>query len=160
MENAISNITTIQKSILESDHTLLIADVHLKLAQKNETIKNLSRKNTGPPAESKHAYNLFVEQKIEEQPQLDKWNCTTAFDTLANMLIESADRYLTPIPFEQKKPYLSEATWNLIEAKQKAIEEDDFIKAQGLTKNIPLQGKKDKELALLHELGRNHTRCV
>ena len=130
MENAISNITTIQETILDSDHALLIADVHLKLAQKKrDNRKPFPQNNRTPRRIKKHAYNFFVEQKIEEQRQLDKWNCTTAFDTLADILIESADRYLARISFEQKKRYLSEATWNLIEAKQKALEEDDFIKA-------------------------------
>ena len=88
-----------------------------------------------PTQTQKHAYNLFVEQKIEEQRHLDNWNCTKAFDTLADILIQSADKCFTRIPAEQKKPYVSETTWNLIEAKQKAIEADDFIKAWSKAQN-------------------------
>ena len=152
-KNAFSNITTIQETILDADHALLIADVHLKLAQKKRDKRQLIPQSYRTPTQTqKHAYNLFVEQKIEEQRQLDNWNCTKAFDTLADILIESADKYFTRIPAEQKKPYLSETTWNLIEAKQKAIEENDFMKARDLSKNIRLQGKKDKEWVLLQEL--------
>ena len=125
----------------------------LEIGPRKRDKRQLFQQNYRTPTQTqKHAYNLFVEQKIEEQRHLDNWNCTKAFDTLADILIQPADKYFTRIPAEQKKPYLSETTWNLIEAKQKAIEADDFIKARVLTKNIRLQGKKDKERVLLQEL--------
>ena len=95
----------------------------LEIGPRKRDKRQLFQQNYRTPTQTqKHAYNLFVEQKIEEQRHLDNWNCTKAFDTLADILIQSADKYFTRIPAEQKKPYLSETTWNLIEAKQKAIE--------------------------------------
>ena len=108
----------IQETILDSDHALLIANVHFKLARKKrDKRKPLMQKYGTPTQNQKHAcHNLLVERKMEEQRQLGNWNCAMAFDTLADILSESADKHFTHIPFEQKKPYLSEITWNLLEA--------------------------------------------
>ena len=60
-KNAISNITTIQETILtilDADHALLIADVHLKLAQKSETNDNFSCKVTGLPPRPKNMLTI------------------------------------------------------------------------------------------------------
>ena len=130
---------------MDSDHALMIADVHLKLAQKKrDKRKSIPQNYKTPTQNQKHAYNLFVEPKIEEQRQLNNWSCAAAFDIFADILIESAEKYFTCIPVEQKKPYVSEATWGLIEAKQKA-EEDDFIKARGLTKDITFVCKEKRQ---------------
>ena len=57
----------------------------------------------------------------------------------------AAEKFLTKIPTVQKQPYLSEATWNLIENRRAAREQNNSGLEQQLNVAIKRSAKCDKK---------------
>jgi hypothetical protein len=99
----------------------MICSIAQKLGQRKEV--HHARYRT-PDDEQRDKYNKhIVEQLRAAELQIDLEE--DPFSTLAKVFLKAALETLTPVPPEQKKPYISEAAWKLIEQKTEAIEHDD-----------------------------------
>ena len=69
-----------------------------------------------------------------------------------NEIIKTSSEALPRKQPEQKRPYISQQTWTLLERKWEAIENGDDDTANQLSQEIKERAKKDKEAHLLEEL--------
>ena len=64
----------------------------------------------------------------------------------------AAEQTLTKIPSQQRRPYISANTWNLLQTRQETLVEGNYDKAKELTLKIKHEVRKDKEEHLQQQL--------
>ena len=74
---------------------------------------------------------MSVQQKIKSEKRNHTWNASNSFESLANILIDAGKSALPTLSTKQKKDYLSEQTWQKIEARQRAINAGQWNTAMG-----------------------------
>ena len=95
-----------------------------------------------PTNEQLEAFNRHVWREIEDKfTQLDG----DPFQIWASTLLSAAENTLTQIPPEQRKPYLSEETWNLLTIKQRLIADGKYDEAKAAEKEVRKHIKKEKK---------------
>ena len=144
--------TTFTKPLLDSDHALVVADMHVRFASKNKR-QNATQavpKFRKPTEEQRLRYNLLDQQKIESEKRNCTWNASNSFESC--ILIDAGKSALPTLSPKQKKDYLSEQTWQTIEAKQRAINAGQWNTAKQLTRDIRKLARSDKEKSLITEL--------
>ena len=67
-------------------------------------------------------------------------------------LQKAATQSFTIISPNQRQPYISASTWNLLESRQEAFRQGQLEIAQELTQRIKKEVRKDKESHLLRQL--------
>ena len=145
-KNTITDITNIQDTLLDSDHSLQIATLKVKLAKQKKR-KNLLRPRYRKPTEEEMGlYNQAVSQYLGTMASSDP--CTD----FAQSLQLAAKHNLTKIPVTQKKDYISADTWKLIEEKEAAITAGDYARSQTLSPIIKKMARKDRENMILEQL--------
>lgn len=154
--NSFTDVNCIHETLLNSDHALVLADVHVRFAA---TCKTQSRTLIAPrfrlPSEGENQrFNRLVQQNIEKAKLLGVWNAAEGFERFAGILIEAACASLPRISPRQKKHYLSEQTWQKIEEKEVAIGAGHWNAAKQLTVEIRKLARRDKDRALVEELER------
>ena len=155
-KNSITNVVNIHETLLDSDHALILADMHVKFASRNKPKDSFHGSHTPkfrtPNEEQRRHYNLLVQQGITEAKQNGSWTASSSFETLARILLSAGKSSLPSFSSRQKKDYLSEQTWQKIEAKQQAINNGHWYTAKQLTRDIRRLARNDKETSLLQEL--------
>ena len=147
--NAIRDVNTTHNTSLESDHTLLVADVEIKLAKQTKKSTPRAPKYREPSNEQRVTYNQMIGQLIGCPPQNEDANPMNAF---AQCLQKAATQSFPIISPNQRQPYLSASTWNLLESRQEACRQGQLEIAQELTQRIKKEVRKDKESHLLRQL--------
>ena len=155
-KNACKDTRCIHETLLDSDHALMIADMHVQFAakRKRQTRKRTTPRFRLPSADERQQYNSLVQQHILSAKRLGTWTVVEGFEHLARSLTEAACASLPKISPRQKKHNLSEQTWLKIEEKQSAITAGHWNTAKQLTADIRKLARQDKERALLEELER------
>ena len=153
-KNSIQNVDSIQTTLLDSDHALIIADLKVKFATKKKAwrLKQQTNKYRQPKNVQQASYNSEVQRQLQDEIAKPTWDPALAFESFSGISQKAADKCLTKIPVSMKKHYLTEKTWQLIEEKQTALENGDFEKAKSLKKEIRKHARIDKEKSLVQEL--------
>ena len=142
--NAVKDYSTTDRTIIDSDHKLVTCKIDRKLAKKQAERPDRIPKYRTPTEERKREYNLQIRTIIEQDEHRGQ---DASFTDFAQIMLQAAQKQLTPVPREQKKPYISENTWRLIEEKYaKEVQlphPTEEIKA--LQIEIRKQVKNDKE---------------
>ena len=150
--NAVQDVEHIHHTLLDSDHALLIAKIKVKLADKRKIYTKTRNKFRDPTDNELCKYNQLFQQGISQHISNGTWLTKDKGDIIANAAINAAYKSLTKIPAHQKKDYISERTWNMIQEKQKVIDEGNFERIPALTRNIKWNARLDKERMLTQQL--------
>ncbi len=139
-------------SAFESDHKCNTADIHMKIAKKKEKENEQNLKYRKPNEQQEERFNICLAEKItntnwkEQESIFKKW---------AEMILEAAEETLSKMPPNQKQPYISEESWNLLEQKWDANEKGNDDEVKRLDKIIRDKIRKEKQeyrLAQLEEI--------
>ena len=149
--NAIKNISSTYIHAVDTDHKLLLAEVQFKLKAKPFCPAPPAVRYRTPTKQQLVDFNDDIRAMLAQPPSSSKMNCPS-LDSLNCAMKASADATLLHIPPAQKKPYISQSTWQLLEAKWDAIELGDDDLADTLSKQIKDCVRKDREDHLLAQL--------
>ena len=138
------------KHAIDTDQKLLIADVNFKLKAQNTKSLTPSVRYRTPTLQQLTNYNSAVSEHVAQMIQDDN-DATIDFDVLNKALTESAQANLDCVPAKQRRPYISHACWQLLEAKWAAIESGDYDASDALSKQINDRVRHDKEEHLLEQ---------
>ena len=120
-KNAIKNVDTSYIHTVDTDHKLLIASVKFQLKANPPKVNTSKMKLRKPDNIQLSHFNAAVaSQALQEMQNTNGADLT--FDRLNAILLQSAMDYLPIQPPEQKKEYISQRTWALLEQKWQAIE--------------------------------------
>ena len=153
-KNSVKDVyTTLDQPIL-SDHKLLICCMTQKLAQSKKNTKQSSKYRTPDDDQKKHYNERIMEYFMKAEGRVNERDGESEdpFIALAKTLLDAAHTALTPVPEQQKKPYISEQSWDLIQRKEEAIKNGDTDEAKQLTKQVRQQVRKDKQQLIIEEL--------
>ena len=155
--NSFHNVETSLPQAITSDHKVLMAHIKTKLA-KPRTKTLPSRKHYRQPTdEQMQDFNRHVEREIQDKfTQVVK----DPFQIWASALLTAAENTLTQIPPEQRKPYLSEETWNLLTVKQRTNCWRKIRGSQGRRKGDKKASKERKETIREGKIRRNWQRRI
>ena len=93
------NIKSVQETILDSDHALLIADIKIKLANTKQKRRTTYSKQFRRPTDAqKQVFDQHLSWQILEFKRNNQWNARMGFDNFATTLQEAAERYFTYVP--------------------------------------------------------------
>ena len=140
--NSFHNVETSLPQAITSDHKVLMAHMKTKLA-KPRTKTLPSRKHYRQPTDEQiQDFNRHVEREIQ-----DKFTQVVEdpFQIWASALLTAAENTLTQIPPEQRKPYLSEETWNLLTVKQGLIADGKYEEAKDAEKEIRKHLRRERK---------------
>ena len=117
----LKNVDTSYIHTVDTDHKLLIASVKFQLKANPPKVNTSKMKLRKPDNIQLSHFNAAVaRQALQEMQNTNGADLT--FDQLNAILLQSAMDYLPIQPPEQKKEYISQRTWALLEQKWQAIE--------------------------------------
>ena len=151
-KNAIKNVDTSYIHSVDTDHKLVIASVKFQLKANPPKVNTSKMMKLRKPdnIHLNHFNAAVASQALQEIQNTDGADLT--FDQLNAILLQSAMDYLLIQPPEQKKEYISQRTWALLDQKWQAIENQQSDVAESNSKYITAETKKDEENHLLEEL--------
>lgn len=151
-KNAVLDAGTTTLNTIDTDHKLLVADVRVKLRkQPPQNIDRSMKFHTATP-EHKQAYNEHIRGILNERSGASTTEQPVNFDVLNDTYTKAAKQRLPVKHPEQKRAYISESTWKLLEDKWSAIEAEHHELAESLCKQITERVKNDREQDLLAQL--------
>ena len=140
--NSFHNVESSLPQAITSDHKILMAQMKTRLAKPRKKPLPSRKHFRQPTDEQLEAFNRHVWREIEDKfTQLDG----DPFQIWASTLLSAAENTLTQIPPEQRKPYLSEETWNLLTMKQRLIADGKYDEAKAAEKEVRKHIKKEKK---------------
>lgn len=98
-----------------------------------------------PSQKQKEQYNAYVSKLLSEIPDAEKLDIDRRLNQFVQALLTSARKTLDAVSPKQKKQYISQYTWELIEQRQRARESGDAEEEKNLTKLIKTAARKDKQ---------------
>ena len=78
---------------------------------------------------------VYIEIWLEE---------TDKFETFGNQILEAAKENFDEFPKQQKQPYISKETWELMEKRDDVFKQGETSEAEALNKEIKWRVKKEK----------------
>ena len=142
-KSAVTNITSFPHLKLDSDHKLVLADVHVKFAKKRDPTTEMTPKCYPPTHTEIATYNKGISEILttgsdngENIITLQKWS---------ELLTQAMSDSFTPMPKEQRKDYIARTTWDLMQQRLDLIRQQKFDEAANLNKEIKKQLRRDKE---------------
>ena len=148
-KNSFINVESSNNHAISTDHKILVAKVAVKLAKRN-TKKPVRRDIFRPPTtEEIQKYNELVASSINSEKPNDT---ADPFATWARILIDCAAVCFSPVPSEQKKPYISDTAWQLLCAKQQHNLDGNHQDAKTIEKQLRQQIRADKRKYMQEQL--------
>ena len=148
-KNAITNAESTSGHSISIDHTLLLANVRIKLAATKALRCQRLPKYRTPTNEELILYNNDICRKIDAETFSEE---ADPFDIWAKTLIDTAEQCFTAIPPEQKKAYLSQTAWDLLCQKKRHQEQNNVDIVKELEKQIRKQIRQDKKAHMQMQL--------
>ena len=128
---------------------MLVGNIKLKLARKRKQQPQTFLKFRPPSSQQIQNYNDFINSSLEAGGLQDS---SDPFADWAVLLTEAASASFTPLPPTQKKPYISEAAWQILCQKQVKLAAGLGEDARNLEKQLRKQVRKDKRLYMQQQL--------
>jgi len=153
------NITVNRTHSLNSNHYLLQAKLLIKRAKTNKKTPQ-SKPAPNPPTEAKEAFNQHLQshpQASHSAPATDA-NASTAqtidqqWEAFRDQITTGLQEHIPTTKHRAKQPWITEATFDLIEARNKARQAQNAEKESQLHKDIRRAAKKDKANWLKEQL--------
>lgn len=147
-KNAVKYLNTKPGSAFESDHKCNTADIHFKIKNKNDPTVKYRKPND----QQLEKFNKCVEAKCTLEEGVHR---ESKFNRWAEIILEAAEETLAKMSPQQKQPYISEESWNMLEQKWQANEQGNNDEVHRLDKIIRNQIRKEKQdyrLAQLEEI--------
>ena len=151
-KNSIQNIESTYNHTIDTDHKLLIAEVLFKLKVKPRQHANLPVRFHKPTEENLTNYNSLISYELSKQKEDLAEDQHISVQQINQTLSISAKASLPLRHPKQKKEFISEATWRLLEQRWSALEAQDWDLAATINIDITQQVKHDKENHLLEQL--------
>ena len=151
-KNSIQNIESTYIHTIDTDHKLLIAEVLFKLKVKPRQHANLPVRFHKPTEENLTNYNSLISYELSKQKEDLAEDQHISVQQINQTLSISAKASLPLRHPKQKKEFISEATWRLLEQRWSALEAQDWDLAATINIDITQQVKHDKENHLLEQL--------
>ena len=114
-KKSITNVERTLRHPITTDHKLLVASLTTKLAHKQKNASEKTLTYSPPSHEQLEEGNLLVSTAYEHQQVI---TAEDPFETWARILQDAAAKAFMPVPAKQRKPYISEETWQLLCDKQ------------------------------------------
>ena len=143
-KNAIRNTYTSFVHAVDADHKLLVTNVKFKLKVNPPKNHPQNMKLRKPDRLQLAQYNATVTQKATHELNISSAT-DLSFEQPSDILLQSAKETLPYKPPEQKKEYISQTTWELLELKWQAMENQDWDLAETISKDITIQAKKERK---------------
>ena len=140
--------TTLQHSIT-SDHKLLVSSLTTKLARKGKKIRDNPQMYRPPSNEQLLEYNQLVSASYEDQQVSANED---PFEVWASILQDAAAKSFTPVPANQRKPYISDDTWKLLCDKQDKTQRGLTHEANEAEKTLRNHLRQDKRKHMIEQL--------
>ena len=140
-KNCIQNVETNDQHAVSTDHKLLVAEARVKLAKRKKAHVCSHPKFRQPSELQIQEFNKLVTEKVHTQ------NFPLSQDPFAewaNILIGAALTCFTPIPPQQRKPYISDTAWELLCTKQRQNKQGLLHEARETESKLRKQIRKDK----------------
>ena len=114
------NVRAAPKISLNSDHALLIADYGARLSKVEQTQPDKIPRYRAPNEEQKEEYNKAIKSKLTSIADcfLDLSSIDDYIVNFTEALHKAAEETLTALDPAQKRSYISEDTWKLIQERQ------------------------------------------
>ena len=130
------------KTAISSDHILVTGDIRVKLKNKAPLKQNGAKKYHKPDPETQRAYNDRIRQifqmiNVEEGLHMNN-------EMFVKAMTDSAEKELQEIHPLQNRDYISANTWDLIEKRQTARENENQEEEDTLNKDIKKSARQDK----------------
>ena len=148
-KNSITNVETTLQHSITTDHKLLVANLSTKLAHKHMHSPERRPKYRPPNDELLKNYNLLVSTAFEHQQVL---TAEDPFETWASIFQDAAAKAFTEVPAKQRKPYISEETWQLLCNKQDKISHGLTHEADEIEKILRKHLRQDKTKFMIEQL--------
>ena len=147
--NAITNVETSSRHAVSTDHRLLIAQIRVKLARTPKRQCQKTPRYRQPTVEQLTHYNDHVQEMLQAYNNIDQ---SDAFQIWAKVIHTAANEMFTRVPPSQKKRYISEETWQLLQEKQAKNENNQRNEAQTLERQIRRQVRIDRRKHIKYQL--------
>ena len=149
-KNNIKDVENRTGIAVDSDHAMIIARVKIKLKSAKTLRRHTINRYREPTEELKTQFNDRIRQIYSftsgsEGIEINNGRFTRAIN-------RAAKECLTKIPIEQKKSYISEETWELIQRKQEARNNGQTQVEKHLTQCVKRQANLDKKKWRLERL--------
>jgi len=142
--NCVQDVASQSHCFIDSDHYLIVARVQIKL--KKPQPKAVQRyKFRVPDVGQINSYNQYISHCLSQKPD------NTMSDFL-NAMKDASNTKFDPIPLTQRRSYISQHTWDLIQQRQAAHAAHDNTTTKELTAKIKREAKKDRKQFLLDSL--------
>ena len=136
---------------LDTDHKLFIADVRFKLKALKRQYRIPPMRFHKPTRDQISQYNAYISNDLSRlRNQFDEPSQITV-DLISSTLSTNAKLTLPIRHPKQKKDYISQETWRLLELRWSALETQDWDLADTLNYGITQRVKRDKESHLLEQ---------
>ena len=149
-KNAVTDIYTTEVHAIDTDHKLLVSNVKFKLKAKKRNPTTTRLKFHKPSTQDIDGYNALVANSFRSTELQN--GAPADLDEINKVLMASSKQTLPIRHPEQRKEYISQVTWNLLEQKWDAVANQGAALANSLSKEITDNVRKDKEQHLLDQL--------
>jgi len=153
-KNAVTNVFSDTDTELNSDHFPLIAELRFKLkSNKQRTNEPESWKKTEKPESTEELDSFYQEiaETYKEKARADD-GTDTKLDNLNQAFRKTASKMISKKQAIKREFDLSEATNKLIEERQKARDNYDWVKVKQFTKDIRKSVRSDRTNQLVKNL--------
>ena len=115
--------------------------------RKEKEVEQFRKKYRTPDDMQKDFYNEEVNTSLNScyEEYVRSKDHEKAFENIVNGLKDAGDKWFTEIPKQQRQPYITKETWNVILDRDKAYRDKDNEKVKELNKEIKKMADKDKK---------------
>ena len=142
--NSVLDVTSHTDWFIDSDHYLVVAKLRVKFKHTQSRVSHSMRFRPPYPNQAL-GYNRQIMYSMSQQAD-------PLMTDFLKAMADASKANLTPVSMTQRKRYLSDHTWSLIEERQQAHAFHDGEKVKDLTVQIKKNAKKDKQRFLLNNL--------
>ena len=141
--NSILDVTARTDIAFNSDHVLVIAKIRIKLKQQNPSGRGRITRYHPPNDTQVEDYNLRIRQHFYLQSDVATQSCNTG--NLVTSMKQAAEIAFYRKHHSQTHSYISQHTWQMIEDRQRARENNQLEEEKRLNREIAKNARKDKQ---------------